>query len=95
LVEQQPAAFGQCHGLVSVIGAVDEGRADVGFEAVELEEEVLLVEAERGGCGVDAGICGDLLEAAQPLPAVPFALGGVADVTGQVGVRTAVDAVAG
>jgi hypothetical protein len=95
LVEQLPAAFGQGHGLVSVAGAVDEGRADVGFDAVELKDQVLVEQAERGGGGVDAGVGGDLLEAAQSLPAVAFAFGGVADVVGQVGVGAAVDAVAG
>jgi hypothetical protein len=49
--------------LVAVPGAVYEGRADVGFEPVELEEEVLLEQAERGGGCVDAGIRGELLEA--------------------------------
>jgi hypothetical protein len=61
---------------------VDEGRADVGFEPVELEEEVLLEQAERGGGCVDAGIGGELLEAVQPLPAVACVLDGAADVSG-------------
>jgi hypothetical protein len=67
-----------------VPGAVDEGRADVGFEPVELEEEVLLEQAERGGGGVDAGVGGDLLEAVQPLPAAALAFDGAADVSMQV-----------
>ena len=74
---------------------MDEGSADVGFQAFELEEQVLVVEAERGGGGVDAWVGGDLLEAAQPLPAMAFAFGGVPDVGGQVGMGAAVDAVAG
>jgi hypothetical protein len=45
-----------------VPGAVDEDRADVGFEPVKLEEQVLLEQAERCGGGVDAGVGGDLLE---------------------------------
>jgi len=63
---------------------VDEGSADVGFQAFELEEEVLVVEAERGGGGVDAWVGGDLLEAAQPMA---FAFGGMPDVGGQVGME--------
>lgn len=69
-----------------MVGAVDEGGADVGFEPVELGEQVLVEQAERSGGGVDAGVGGGLLEAAQPLPAVAFAFGGVADVFGEVGV---------
>jgi len=46
LVEQDPAACGQGHRLVAVVGAVDKGCADVGFEAVELKEQVLLEQAE-------------------------------------------------
>ena len=64
LFEKQPAPVGQRHGLVSVAGAVDEVGADVGFESIELEEQVLVEQAERGGGGVDAGVGGDLLEAA-------------------------------
>ena len=49
VVEQPTAAWGEGHGLASVVGAVDEGGADVGFEPVELEEHVLLEQAQRLG----------------------------------------------
>ena len=64
VVEQLPAAVGQGHGLVAMAGAVDEGRADVGFEPIELQEQVLVEQVERGGGGVDARVGGDLLETA-------------------------------
>lgn len=48
--EELPAAVGGSHRLVAVVGAVDEGCADVAFEPVELEEQVLVVETERVGC---------------------------------------------
>ncbi len=64
LLEQPLAGSGQRHGLVSVIGAMDQGLADVGLQAVKLEEEILVVEAECGRGGVDARVGGDLLEAA-------------------------------
>jgi hypothetical protein len=74
---------------------VDESGADVVFEPVELVEQVLLVQAEGLGCGVDAGVGCDLLEAAQSLPAVALAFGCAAEVDGQGGVASGVDRVAG
>lgn len=82
LLEQVFAAWCRCDRLVAVARAVDQGRADVGFEAIELQEKVLVMEAENLCCGVDAGMTRELLESAQPLPAVAFAFDRAPDVGG-------------
>jgi hypothetical protein len=95
LVEQTLAASGQGHRLVAVVGAVDEGGADVGFQPVELQQQVAGVQVERVRGAVDAGVGGQLLESVESLPAVAFAFDGSVKVGRQVGMRPDVDGVAG
>ncbi len=54
--EQASAAPGWCHRGVAVWCALEQLGADVGFEALELQVEVLGVQAECVCCAVDAGV---------------------------------------
>jgi hypothetical protein len=57
-------------------GAVDQGGADVVFEASDLGDEGAEVGSDVAGGGVDAAVLHDLPESAQALPAVQLTVHG-------------------
>jgi hypothetical protein len=73
---------------------VDQLRANVGFEAVELQDEVLGVQAHCLGGTVHAWVVEHLLESLQALPSAPLAFNCLADDLGKAGVGQVGDDVA-
>lgn len=79
IAHEELAAPGEGHRGVAVRCALQQRSADIGFEALDLQVQVLRVQAECFGA-VDAGVGHDLLKPLQALPSVALAFDRAANV---------------